>query len=143
MTNNIITKYIGLTNVGIPLSSDIMTAYVDLSIYSYVDFIVSVSLGDEASITVKMVSKKTDSYETFNVSFREKLGDGVIYENIDSNGKTLSVSGMNPRTIVFRVSTANLAKGEFTNVAINIEGEVGSELLCNITAVLYEPRYSD
>ena len=143
MTNNIITKYIGLTNVGTPLASDIITDYVDLSIYNYVDFVLSISEGIEASITIKMVAKKTGSNQATNVSFREKLGDGVIYENIDSNGKTFSIAGINSRMYGFRVSTANLAKGEFTNVALNIEGAVGSDLKCYVMAVLYEPRYSD
>ena len=143
MTNNIITKYIGLSEVGTSLASEVLSADVDLSIYNYVDFVMSISSGTAATAVVKMLAKQDSESVGKSIAFREKLGDGVIYENIDINGKSVSVNGLKSLTYVFRVTNANLAKGEFTKVALSIDGISGTDLTCNITAVLYEPRYTD
>ena len=143
MTNNIITKYIGLSEVGTSLASEVLSADVDLTIYNYVDFALSISSGTSATAVVKMLAKQGSETVGKAIAFREKLGDGVIYENVDSNGKSLNVIGLKPQIHVFRVTTANLAKGEFTKVALSIDGISGTDLTCNITAVLYEPRYTD
>ena len=143
MTNNIITKYMGITEVGTSLASEVLTADVDLSIYNYVDFVLSISKGTAGATIVKAMAKKSNETAGVAISFREKLGDGVVYKKIDSDGIALNLDGLSSQTYVFRVTTANLAKGEFSKVALDINAIESSDLKCNVTAVLYEPRYTD
>jgi len=142
MTFNTITKIQKVTEPGAIFAEAVSSDFIELKNYKYIDFIVSSGAGTAADTTVTFKGKNGEDGTAKEVEFRINT-NGTVFE--DKISDTLSIGGTagNSCFKVYRVSTDNLASGGFDRVNINLTAVAGSTLTGCITAVMYEPRYTE
>ena len=142
MTFNTVTKIKSVTEPGAIFAEGVSSEFLELNNYKYIDFIVSSGAGTAADVTVTIKGKNGEDGTSKEVEFKINT-NGTVFENKTSD--TLSIGGTagNSGFKVYRVSTDNLASGGFDRVNINLSAIAGSTVTGCITAVMYEPRYSE
>jgi len=142
MTFNTVTKIKSVTEPGAIFAEGVSSEFLELNNYKYIDFIVSSGAGTAADVTVTIKGKNGEDGTAKEVEFKINT-NGTVFENKTSD--TLSIGGTagNSGFKVYRVSTDNLASGGFDRVNINLSAIAGSTVTGCITAVMYEPRYSE
>lgn len=145
MTQNTITKLQVLSEPGAIFAAAIASDYIELSNYKYLDLIVSSGAGTAADVTVTIKGKLGANGTAAAIPFRAKSSSGTIFTNIAATGDTLNIGGTAGESgfAVYRVSADTLAKAGYDRVNINITAVANSTVPGSITAVLYEPRFSE
>ena len=144
MTQNTITKIQVLAEPGAIFATAIVSAYVELSNYKYIDFIVSSGVGTAADVTVTVKGKLGASGTAAALPFKAKGENGTTFTEIAATGDTLNIGGTAGECgfAVYRITADDLAKAGYDRVNINVTAVANSTVPGSVAAVLYEPRYT-
>lgn len=144
MTQNTITKIQVLAEPGAIFATAIASAYVELSNYKYIDFIVSSGVGTAADVTVTVKGKLGSSGTAAALPFKAKGENGTTFTEIAASGDTLNIGGTAGECgfAVYRITADDLAKAGYDRVNINVTAVANSTVPGSVAAVLYEPRYT-
>ena len=142
MTFNTITKSVNITQPGAVFAEGVSSPFIELKNYKYIDFIVSSGTGTAAETTVTVKGKNGEDGTAKEVEFKINT-NGTAFE--DKTSDILSIGGAegNSGFKVYRISTDNLASNGFDRVNINLSAVADSTVTGCITAVMYEPRYTE
>lgn len=145
MTQNTITKIQVLNEPGAIFASAVVSAYVELNNYKYIDFIVASGIGTAADVTVTVKAKAQASGTAAAIPFQLNNGKGTIFIAVAATGATLNIGGSAEEcgNAVYRVNADMLSHYGFDRVNINITAVASSTVPGSIIAVLYEPRYTE
>ncbi len=145
MTQNTISKIQVLIEPGAIFGSAITSGYIELSNYKYIDFVISSGEGTDANVTVTVKAKAGAAGTASTIPFRQNNGKGTIFTAIPATGTTLAIGGEEGECgyAIYRVNADMLSHYGFDRVNINVTSAANSTVPGCITAVLYEPRYSD
>jgi len=145
MTQNTITKILVLAEPGAIFATAIASSYVELSNYKYIDFVVASGAGTAADVTITVKGKLGSSGTAAALPFKAKGESCTSFTEIAATGDTLNVGGTAGECgfAVYRITADDLASGGYDRVNINVTAVANSTVPGSITAVLYEPRYTE
>jgi len=145
MTQNTISKIQMLVEPGAIFGSAITSGYIELSNYKYIDFVISSGEGTEANVTVTVKAKAGAAGTASTIPFQQNNGKGTAFTAVPSTGATLTIGGEEGECgyAIYRVNADMLSHYGFDRVNINVTSAANSTVPGCVTAVLYEPRYSD
>lgn len=145
MIQNSISKIQILTEPGAIFASAIVSEYVGLNNYKYIDFIVSSGAGTASDITVTVKAKAGAAGTASAIPFQLNNGKGTGFTAVSATGATLNIGGSAGECgyAIYRVNADMLSHYGFDRVNVNITAVDESTVPGSITAILYEPRYTE
>ena len=145
MTQNTISKIQILTEPGAVFDEAIASDYVELSNYKYIDIIVSSGAGTAADVTVTVKAKAGAAGTAAAIPFKKNNGKGTAFTAVTAAGDTLNIGGSAGECgyAIYRVNADMLSHYGYDRVNINVTAAADSTVPGGITAILYEPRYTE
>ena len=133
-----------LAEPGAIFATAIASAYVELSNYKYIDFVIASGAGTAADVTVTVKGKLGTSGTAAALPFKAKGENGTTFTEIAATGDTLNIGGTAGECgfAVYRITADDLAKAGYDRVNINVTAVANSTVPGSVAAVLYEPRYT-
>jgi len=142
MTNNINTKIIVSREAGVLFDSTIISDFISLNNYKYIDFVISSGIGSAGNTSVSIQGRNGNDGTAKSVSCRYKQ-DGMWTNVIISKSVSIGGTAGNCDNHVFRITADDLADDEFDQVAIKTTAVSNSSVPGCIIAICYEPRYTE
>lgn len=145
MTQNTISKIQVLIEPGEIFATAIASAYIELSNYKYIDFVIASGAGTAADVTVTVKGKLDISGTAATLPFKIKIGNGTSFTEIAETGDILNIGGSAGECgyAVYRITADDIAKAGYDRVNINVTAVAESTVSGSIITVLYEPRYTE